>query len=217
MIIDPSGLILTNNHVVEGADEVLVELPGGQQYKAAEIKTDPRTDLAVVRIKAAESLPAAPMGDSDTLEIGDWVLAVGNQFELDGTVTAGIISGKGRSLSSNRRAEFLQTDAAINPGNSGGPLVNLDGEVIGINTAIASVTGGYQGVGFAIPINLAKWVTKQLIETGDRAAGVPGGANHRDRRAVWPRSWACSGAAACWWPRSFPIPRLPRPGSRRAT
>jgi serine protease Do len=111
-------------------------------------------------------LPAARLGDSDQLDVGDWVLAVGNPFQLETTVSAGIISGKGRSLGNVRRSKFLQTDAAINPGNSGGPLVNLDGEVIGINTAIATVSGGYQGIGFAIPINTARWVTDQLIKSG---------------------------------------------------
>lgn len=166
VIIDPSGIILTNNHVVEGADEILVELSDGREFKAHEVKTDPATDLAVVRLKDVDSLPAAKMGNSDDLEIGDWVIAIGNPFELELTVSAGIISGKGRVLGAIDRAMFLQTDAAINPGNSGGPLVNLDGEIVGINTAIASSSGGYQGVGFAIPINLAKWVTAQLIERG---------------------------------------------------
>ena len=166
VIIDPSGIILTNEHVVEDADEVLVELADGTQFKGSDIKVDPQSDLAVLRIKAGKDLPAAKLGDSDTLDIGDWVLAIGTPFELDLTVSAGIISSKGRVLPSSRRANFLQTDAAINPGNSGGPLVNLDGEVIGINTAIASSSGSYEGVGFAIPSNLAKWVSDQLIENG---------------------------------------------------
>ncbi len=166
VIIDPKGLVLTNNHVVDGADEVLVELSDGRQLKASDIKTDPETDLAVFRIEAGGPLPAAVLGDSDSMDIGDWVLAVGNPFELELTVSAGIISGKGRALSVGQRTSFLQTDAAINPGNSGGPLVNLRGEVVGINTAIASNTGTYQGVGFAIPINLAKWVSTQLAERG---------------------------------------------------
>jgi len=166
VIIDPRGIILTNSHVVSGADEVLVELSDGRQLKATDIKTDEQTDLAVLRIVADETFPAAEMGDSDAMDIGDWVIAVGNPFDLELTVSAGIISGKGRSIQAGKRTNFLQTDAAINPGNSGGPLVNLDGQVIGINTAIASSTGGYQGVGFAIPINLAKWVTGQLIKTG---------------------------------------------------
>jgi serine protease Do len=166
VIIDPKGIILTNNHVVEGADEVLVELVDGRQLKATDIKTDEQSDLAVMRVKTNGFLPAATLGDSDTLDIGDWVIAVGCPFELDSTVSAGIISGKGRVLSADSRASFLQTDAAINPGNSGGPLVNLDGEVIGINTAIESSTGAYEGIGFAIPSNLVKWVVPQLIKNG---------------------------------------------------
>jgi serine protease Do len=166
VIVDASGIVLTNNHVVEGADEVVVELNDGREFKATEIKTDPDSDLAVVRLQGARDLPVAKLGDSDGLAIGDWVIAIGNPFELETTVSAGIISGKGRELGGIRRAQFLQTDAAINPGNSGGPLVNLAGEVIGINTAIASSSGGYQGVGFAIPVNLAKWVSGQLIDKG---------------------------------------------------
>jgi serine protease Do len=166
VLIDAKGIILTNYHVVEGADEVLVELSDGRQFRASDVKADEQSDLAVLRIKTDRSLPAATLGDSDKLEIGDWVLAIGHPFDLDLTVSAGIISGKARILPSGRRADFLQTDAAINPGNSGGPLVNLDGEVVGINTAIATNSGGYQGVGFAIPANLAKWVSKQLIEKG---------------------------------------------------
>ena len=166
VIIDPSGIVLTNNHVVEGADKVVVQLPDGRQFEAVDIKTDTDTDLAVMRIKSDEPFPAAELGDSDKLEIGDWVIAIGNPFALESTVSAGIISAKGRSLGKVRRARFLQTDAAINPGNSGGPLVSLDGKIVGINTAIFSENGGYQGVGFAIPVNLAKWVTPQLIESG---------------------------------------------------
>lgn len=166
VIIDSSGVVLTNNHVVEGADEVIIHLADGREFKAEDIKTDERTDLALVRIRGAGSLPAATLGDSDKLKIGDWVMAIGNPFELEQTVSAGIISGVGRELGSVSRARFLQTDAAINPGNSGGPLVNLLGEVVGINTAIATDNGRFQGVGFAIPINLAKWVTGHLREKG---------------------------------------------------
>ncbi|MBX7166354.1 MAG: Do family serine endopeptidase [Pirellulales bacterium] len=166
VIIDASGLILTNNHVVEGADELLVHLADGREFKATDVRTDPRTDLAIIRIQAEGSLPVAKLGDSDKLFTGDWVIAIGNPFELEQTVSAGIISGQGRELGSIERTRFLQTDAAINPGNSGGPLVNLDGEVIGINTAIASSSGGNMGVGFAIPVNLAKRVARQLIDKG---------------------------------------------------
>jgi serine protease Do len=165
-VIIGSGLVLTNNHVVEGADKVTIDLSDGRRLPVTDIKTDPQTDLAVLRFKPDASLPIAKLGDSDILDIGDWVIAVGNPFELEQTVSAGIISAKGRSLDSVKRARFLQTDAAINPGNSGGPLVNLAGEVVGINTAIFTRTGGYQGIGFAIPINLAKWVTPQLAENG---------------------------------------------------
>jgi serine protease Do len=174
VIVDPSGIVLTNNHVVEGADEVTVELADGREFKAREIKTDPDSDLAVVRLADAKGLPTARLGDSDKLDTGDWVIAIGNPFELETTVSAGIISGKGRELGGIRRAKFLQTDAAINPGNSGGPLVNLAGEVVGINTAIASNSGGYQGIGFAIPINLAKWVSGQLIAKGSVERGYLG-------------------------------------------
>ncbi len=174
VIVDAAGIVLTNNHVVEGADEVTVELSDGREFKAADIKTDPDSDLAVIRLADAENLPTATLGNSDDLEIGDWVIAIGNPFELETTVSAGIISAKGRELGSIRRAKFLQTDAAINPGNSGGPLVNLAGEVIGINTAIASNSGAYQGIGFAIPINLAKWVSGQLIARGSVERGYLG-------------------------------------------
>ncbi len=174
VIIDGSGIVLTNNHVVEGADTVTVELADGREFKAVEIKTDPDSDLAVIRLGDAENLPTAQLGNSDKMEIGDWVIAIGNPFELETTVSAGIISGKGRELGSVQRAKFLQTDAAINPGNSGGPLVNLAGEVVGINTAIASNNGGYQGIGFAIPVNLAKWVSGQLVEKGKVQRGYLG-------------------------------------------
>ncbi|MFM7185948.1 MAG: Do family serine endopeptidase [Planctomycetota bacterium] len=166
VIVDASGVVITNNHVVEGADVVTVELSDGREFKATSIETDPASDLAVVRLADAEGLPTATFGDSDKLEIGDWVIAIGNPFDLETTVSAGIISGKGRELGGVRRAQFLQTDAAINPGNSGGPLINLEGEVVGINTAIASSSGGNQGIGFAIPANLARWVTDQLIADG---------------------------------------------------
>ena len=165
VIIDPSGVILTNNHVIDGGGKITVTLHDGREFEATEVKGDREADLAIVRIKDGHSLPSVKMGNSDDMQVGDWVLALGVPFKLEGTVTAGIISAKGRPVG-RTRASFLQTDAAINPGNSGGPLVNLDGEVIGINTAISSDTGGYQGVGFAIPSNLAKWVSQQLIAQG---------------------------------------------------
>ena len=170
MIVDPRGIILTNNHVVEGADEVIVTLLDGRQFSATEIKTDPQTDLAILHIKTDEPLPAVKFGDSDKLRIGDWVIAVGHPFDYEQTVSAGIVSGVGRDLNGRvgrgLRSRFIQTDAAINPGNSGGPLVDLNGEVIGVNTAIASNGGGFQGLGFAVPINVVKWVSEQLIARG---------------------------------------------------
>jgi serine protease Do len=168
VLIDPKGIVLTNNHVIARAREIEVELPDGRKYYAKKYRHDPETDLAVIWIDVAETdeLPYAVFGDSDTMEIGDWVLAIGNPFELDSTVSAGIISAKGRMLQQVQRTEFLQTDAAINPGNSGGPLINLKGEVIGINTAILSKTGSNQGIGFALPSNNAQWVAQQIIERG---------------------------------------------------
>ena len=171
VIIDPSGLILTNSHVVDGGGEVTVRLHDGREFPAEDVKTDPRTDVAIVRISGARDLTAARIGDSDALEVGDWVLAVGNPFGQEGSVTAGIISAKNRGpgIINHRtgREEFLQTDAAINPGNSGGPLINLDGEVVGINTAISTRTGSYMGVAFAIPSNLATWVADELAQFGE--------------------------------------------------
>lgn len=165
VIIDNAGVILTNNHVVSGGGTVTVRLHDGREFEATEVKTDPKSDLAVVRIKA-DNLQAAHLGDSDQTQVGDWVLALGQPFGLEGTVTAGIISAKGRGIGLNARENYLQTDAAINPGNSGGPLVNLNGEVIGINTAISSNSGGSEGIGFAIPVNTAKWVSGQLVSGG---------------------------------------------------
>jgi serine protease Do len=171
VIIDAAGVILTNYHVVreaaENTGEAAVQLHDGRQFRIAAVKGDRLTDLAVIKLKDAVGLPVAQLGDSDALKVGDWVLAVGNPFGLEATVTAGIISAKGRGLGVSPREDFLQTDTPINPGNSGGPLVNLRGNVIGINTAISSTTGGYQGIGFTIPSNMAKWVGRQLIENGN--------------------------------------------------
>lgn len=166
VLIHKSGLILTNNHVVDGADQVIVRLHDGREFKAVDVKTDPKTDIAIVRIDSDTDFPFAKLGDSDAVEIGDWVLALGQPFGLESTVTAGIISAKHRGIGIAARENFLQTDAAINPGNSGGPLVNLDGQVIGINTAISSSGGGNDGIGFAIPVNMVKWVGKQLVADG---------------------------------------------------
>jgi serine protease Do len=173
-ILSKDGYILTNNHVVGDADKVIVKLQDGREYTARTIGTDPHSDIAMIKINAKE-LPAVDLGDSDTLEEGEWVLAIGNPFGLSHTLTAGIVSAKGRSgLGLADYENFIQTDAAINPGNSGGPLVNLDGEVIGINTAIFTRNGGYMGIGFAIPINMVKAIKDQLIKTGSVARGYLG-------------------------------------------
>jgi serine protease Do len=165
VIFDSDGLVLTNNHVVANGGKVMVKLHDGREFEAKKVFTDPKSDLAVVRIDG-ENLPVASLGDSDRAQVGDWVLALGEPFGLEGTVTAGIVSAKSRGIGITEREDFIQTDAAINPGNSGGPLINLDGEVVGINTAISSRTGGYQGIGFAVPVNLAKWVANQLVSEG---------------------------------------------------
>ena len=160
-------MIMTNSHVVRGADEVVVILADGSEHKVKDIKADEFSDVAVLRIEADRKLPTLPLGDDAKVEIGDWVLAFGSPFGLDRTVTQGIISAKSRGLRNlPSRQEFLQTDAAINPGNSGGPLVNMRGEVIGINTAIETRSGGYDGVGFAVPVSLAQWVGDQLLADG---------------------------------------------------
>ncbi len=176
-IISADGVVLTNSHVVNGAEEVTVRLSDGREFSVSEdsIRMDPRSDVAVIQLDVDEELPFVPLGDDSELEIGDWVLALGSPFGLHRTVTQGIISAKARGLSRTDIAqEFLQTDAAINPGNSGGPLVNLRGEVIGINTAISTASGGYDGVGFAIPVNAAKWAADQLIEHGTVQRGFLG-------------------------------------------
>ncbi len=157
------GYIFTNNHVVSGADEIKVKLSDGREFKGQVKGADEKLDLALISIETKENLPVAPLGDSDALEVGEWVMAIGNPFGLAQTVTAGIVSAKGRWIGSGPYDDYLQTDASINPGNSGGPLFNAKGEVIGINAAI--VAGG-QGIGFAIPINMAKAVLTQLKETG---------------------------------------------------
>jgi serine protease Do len=168
-IVDQEGVIITNNHVIDGADEITVLLSNEKRYRAKVTGRDPRTDIAVVKIDGAKDLTAIRMGDSDALEVGDWVVAIGNPFGLSHTVSAGIVSAKGRGgndvrLDATGYYNFLQTDASINPGNSGGPLLNLKGEVVGMNTAIRG--DGAQGIGFAIPINMVKQLVPTLIKDG---------------------------------------------------
>jgi len=170
-IIDKDGSILTNHHVVENAEKIVVKLFDERELEAKIVGKDPKTDIAVIKVNAKGDLPVAVLGDSDKLEVGEWVLAIGNPFGLDHTVTSGIISATGRHIGAGPYDNFIQTDASINPGNSGGPLVNLRGEVIGLNTAIFSRTGGNIGIGFAIPINLAKELIPQLKSKGKVTRG----------------------------------------------
>jgi len=173
-IVSADGYILTNNHVVDGADDLTVHLSDKREFKAKVIGTDKATDLAVIKINASNLVPAR-LGDSSAMEVGDWVLAMGSPFGLDQTVTAGIVSAVGRgNVGLADYENFIQTDAAINPGNSGGPLVNLKGEVVGINTAIASRSGGNMGIGFAIPSSMAQSVMSSLIENGKVNRGYLG-------------------------------------------
>jgi serine protease Do len=168
MIIDPRGHILTNYHVVAGATNIRVVLASGGEYSAKVVGTDQKTDLAVIRISPKGALPSVTFGDSDKVKVGEWVVAIGHPRGLDQTVTQGIISAKHRTgiTEPSSYEDFLQTDAAINPGNSGGPLLNLRGEVIGVNAVIVSQSGGFEGIGFAIPSNMALYIAKQLIAHG---------------------------------------------------
>lgn len=173
-IISEDGYILTNSHVVGDASKIRVRLHDGTEYEAEQIGSDEKSEVAIIKIDA-DDLPTIPLGNSDELEVGEWVIAVGNPFGLTETVTAGIVSALGRrNIGIADYEDFIQTDAAINPGNSGGPLLNINGEVIGINTAIYSRSGGYMGVGFAIPINMAKSIKEQLIESGEVSRGYLG-------------------------------------------
>lgn len=170
-IIDPDGYVVTNNHVIDKAEEITVTLTNGDEYRADLVGTDPKTDLALLKIEADEPLPFVKWGDSDSARVGDWVIAVGNPFGLGGTVTTGIISAHGRYINAGPYDNFLQIDAAINQGNSGGPTFNTKGEVIGVNTAIFSPNGGSVGIGFAIPSNIAKPIVTQLREKGSVERG----------------------------------------------
>jgi serine protease Do len=167
-IMSPDGYIVTNNHVIENADEIKVKLAGGKEFDARIAGRDPKTDLALIKIKTSSDLVPLKMGDSDKLEVGSWVVAIGSPFGLEQTVTAGIVSAKGRVIGAGPYDDFIQTDASINPGNSGGPLLNMKGEVVGINTAI--IAQG-QGIGFAIPINLAQGIVTQLQNNGTVTRG----------------------------------------------
>ena len=174
VIISPDGYIITNNHVIDGAKELSITLNDNKIYDAKIIGSDENTDIALLKIDADEDLPYIAFGDSDQAKIGEWVLAVGNPFNLTSTVTAGIISAKSRDLSGRNSQSFIQTDAAVNPGNSGGALVNVNGDLIGINTAISSQTGSYIGYSFAVPSNIARKVVEDIMEYGDVQTGILG-------------------------------------------
>ena len=170
-VIDPSGIIVTNNHVIADADEIEVNFSDGSKLKATVIGKDAKTDLALLKVESDKPLTSVPMGDSNKIRVGDWVMAIGNPFGLGGTVTVGIVSARNRDINSGPYDDFIQTDAAINRGNSGGPLFNMEGEVVGINTAIISPTGGSIGIGFAIPAATAMSVIEQLREFGETRRG----------------------------------------------
>jgi len=164
-IVSPDGVILTNAHVVQGADEVTVKLADRREYRAKVLGSDPATDVAVLKIDA-KNLPTVPLGNARSLQVGEWVMAIGSPFGLESTVTAGVVSATGRNLQNDSNVPFIQTDVAVNPGNSGGPLINTRGEVVGINSQIYSQTGGYQGLSFAIPIDVAARIKDQIVATG---------------------------------------------------
>ncbi|WP_159021232.1 trypsin-like peptidase domain-containing protein [Formosa sp. L2A11] len=174
VIISPDGYIITNNHVINNSQELTVTLNDNREFKAKIIGSDEKTDIALLKIEAGEDLPYTAFGDSDQAKLGEWVLAVGNPFNLTSTVTAGIISAKSRDLSGDSYQSFIQTDAAVNPGNSGGALVNANGDLIGINTAISSQTGSYIGYSFAVPSNIARKVIEDIMEYGNVQNGILG-------------------------------------------
>jgi serine protease Do len=174
-IIDKDGHILTNNHVIDKADKITVTLADKSKVEATLIGADPKSDVALIKIDVDHELPTVEMGDSEALDVGEWVIAIGNPFGLNQTVTVGVVSATGRSrVGINEYENFIQTDAAINPGNSGGPLLNIRGQVVGINSALYSRTGGYMGIGFAIPINMAKYINEQLMAQGKVTRGYLG-------------------------------------------
>ncbi len=170
-IIDAKGLVVTNNHVIDNADEITVILQDGEELEAELVGKDSKTDLAVLRVDAGRNLPTVPWGNSDTVEVGDWAIAIGNPFGLGGSVTAGIVSARGRDIRSGPYDDYLQVDAPINRGNSGGPLFDQLGNVIGVNTAIFSPSGGNVGIGFAIPANQAREIVSDLIDNGSVERG----------------------------------------------
>jgi len=214
-IISSDGLILTNAHVVKGASSVRVTLTDHRTYKAKVLGYDTKTDIAVIKIPAT-NLPTVRLGNPSNLEPGDWVLAIGSPYGFYNTVTAGIVSAKSRSLPDDSMVPFIQTDVAVNPGNSGGPLFNTKGEVVGINSQIFTQTGAFEGLSFAIPINVAERVAKQIIEHGKVQHARLGIAVQTVSQSL-ATSFGCRPLAARWSRRSRKTVRRPRPVSSRAT
>ena len=214
-IISSDGYVLTNYHVVGEADEIVVRLQDRRELDAELIGSDPQSDLALIKVDASD-LPVVDIGSSDDLQVGEWVLAIGAPFGFDSSVTAGIVSAKGRSLPTDNYVPFIQTDVAINPGNSGGPLFNLNGQVVGINSQIVSRSGGYMGLSFAIPIDLAMDVADQLKETGEVSRGWLG-VLIQEVTAIWPNPSASTSPWAPWWPRCRAARRRRKPACSPAT
>jgi serine protease Do len=206
-IVSADGTILTNAHVVRDAAEVMVRLTDKREFKAKVIGTDPQTDVAVLKIEAGK-LPTVKLGNSKDVRVGEWVVAIGSPYGFENSVTAGIVSAKGRALPDGTYVPFIQTDVAVNPGNSGGPLFNLKGEVIGINSQIYSRSGGYQGLSFAIPIDLASKVQDQLVRHGKVTRGRIGVTIQEVNQSL---------AESRWWARSMRTARPPRPEFNRGT
>ena len=212
------GIVVTNNHVIDGADEINVILSDNTSIRAELLGTDPRTDIAVLRIRTDKPLTAVPWGNSDEALVGDWVIAIGNPFGLGGSVTAGIVSARGRDIRQGLYDDFIQTDAAINRGNSGGPLFNMAGQVIGINTAIYSPSGGSIGIGFSIPSNLAQRIVAQLRDGGRVRRGWLGVNIQQVTDEIAESAAACPTArAARWWRARRKAGRRPRAASAPAT
>ena len=215
-IIDAAGIVVTNNHVIADADEITVILNDGTRLKAELVGKDTKIDLALLRVKSEKPLKAVKFGDSDKLRLGEWVVAIGNPFSLGGTVTAGIVSARNRDINSGPYDNYIQTDAAINRGNSGGPLFNLDGEVIGVNTAIISPSGGSIGIGFAVPSKTAQAVIDQLQQFGETRRGWLGVRIQQVTDEI-AESLSSSRHAARWSPASTTRVRPSPPASRPAT
>ena len=212
------GLVVTNNHVIDGADEIIINFNDGSKLKVDKVLgKDTKTDLALLKVTPKKPLPQVAFGGSTKLRVGDWVMAIGNPFGLGGSVTVGIISAKQRDINSGPYDDYLQTDAAINKGNSGGPLFNMDGEVVGVNTAIISPTGGSIGIGFAVPSDTAVFRGRAAAPSTARRAAAGSASRSSPSPRIWPRPTASRRTPARWCRASPPAAPPPRPASRMAT